>query len=781
MKDNIYLTLILSDFKKNKLLNSILFLFIFIATLLMSTGVLILERVSGSLDEIFETAKPPHYLQMHIGDINEYEINNFLNETSAVEKMQIQNMVNIEGVNIFYEKNNGETNSFSDSLLDNYFVVQNSEFDYLVNLNNEIVQVNEGEIGIPIVYAKKYNIEANDIIKIKSDKEEYSFLVKHIVRDAQMASSLASSIRFLINENDYNWISENFNNHEYIISFRLIDEKYISDFNALYNDEIYNMPRNGVGITLPIIKVLNGISDGLTSAIIIFISIIMVVIAVLNIKFTIQSTLEEEIKTIGTLKAIGLKSKEINNLYKYKYQVFTLLACILAVICSFAFVNLFLDDVSLNFGIGKITALTYVLPFICVIIVYFIVILSLNKTLKNISNMSTLSLLIGEKNSNSKVRNFKIFFKNLDLSLSIHEFFINIKPWLVYTLVFLLGTFSILIPLNIYTTFTSPSFVNYVGVANSDLQISIDYNSQISVEMQNIENNLKMNDDIEEWNKFKLSRVKIYDENNKVDFLVEIGDYSNFPIEMEEGYLPKLHNEIALSVLNADRFNVGLNDKINIELNNEIKIFEVVGVYQDITNGGLTSKITYDNGTIPYKYTYFLSVKNGVNIDELEQNLSNLYTNAKVIKVEKLIQQVLGTVISSLSVVVMSIFILSIVVLSLICILFIILQMHRNFSQDTTFLAIGYNIKSIRLMYMYKSFISIIFGVLIGAMLSLKLGEIIMSILLTSMNVGITNLKFIINPISFIILGIFIPTMLGLLTTWMVTKKIAKNNITDLQ
>lgn len=47
-------------------------------------------------------------------------------------------------------------------MMDNGFVIQNKHFDYLLNLNNEIIQVLPGEIAVPIKYMKSYDLEVGD-------------------------------------------------------------------------------------------------------------------------------------------------------------------------------------------------------------------------------------------------------------------------------------------------------------------------------------------------------------------------------------------------------------------------------------------------------------------------------------------------------------------------------------------------------------------------------------------------------------------------------------------
>ena len=141
MLDHISLSMIRNDLRKNKGINLTLFLFIFFSALLMSTGVLVINRLTGALDEMNKIAKPPHYLQMHVGDFDEEAVKTFAEETLLVDQSQFQSMFNMDGVNISFERSDHSTGSFSDSRLDNYFVTQNPDFDFLLNLENQVVDV----------------------------------------------------------------------------------------------------------------------------------------------------------------------------------------------------------------------------------------------------------------------------------------------------------------------------------------------------------------------------------------------------------------------------------------------------------------------------------------------------------------------------------------------------------------------------------------------------------------------------------------------------------------
>ncbi|MDD3227072.1 MAG: ABC transporter permease, partial [Tissierellia bacterium] len=75
---------------------------------------------------------------------------------------------------------------------------------------------------------------------------------------------------------------------------------------------------------------------------------------------------------------------------------------------------------------------------------------------------------------------------------------------------------------------------------------------------------------------------------------MENGDGSVFPLEYIEGSAPKDEKNIALSYLNASELGKRVGDNITVSYGGEELLFNVSGIYQDITYGGKTAKANID-------------------------------------------------------------------------------------------------------------------------------------------------------------------------------------------
>lgn len=94
---------------------------------------------------------------------------------------------------------------------------------------------------------------------------------------------------------------------------------------------------NGPSITYPLFKMLNAMSDGLMIFVILLVSLLVVAVAFMCIRFTLLATIERDTREIGVMKAIGLRVSDIKKLYLVKYAGIAALGCALGYVLSLVF------------------------------------------------------------------------------------------------------------------------------------------------------------------------------------------------------------------------------------------------------------------------------------------------------------------------------------------------------------------------------------------------------------------------------------------------------------
>lgn len=80
--------MLVKELLKNKIVNVVLLLFIVMSAFLISSGTMVMIQLVNSLDAIFEVAKPPHFLQMHSGEMNQETVDQFSRKVAYIDAQE---------------------------------------------------------------------------------------------------------------------------------------------------------------------------------------------------------------------------------------------------------------------------------------------------------------------------------------------------------------------------------------------------------------------------------------------------------------------------------------------------------------------------------------------------------------------------------------------------------------------------------------------------------------------------------------------------------------------
>ena len=204
MKDRLYLRYSRNDLTRNWGVNTALMVILILSAFLMATGCMVMERLVGGINQLFDEARPPHFLQMHTGDYDAKALDDFAAAHPGVEAWFIEDMLGYDSSSLTWSRpSTGESGSLSASLIDNLFITQNKEFDHLLDGSGTIVEPGNGEIYVPVAYQDKFDLRVGDTLSVQTDTGPRDFTISGFVRDSQMASSLSSATRFVISPDDF--------------------------------------------------------------------------------------------------------------------------------------------------------------------------------------------------------------------------------------------------------------------------------------------------------------------------------------------------------------------------------------------------------------------------------------------------------------------------------------------------------------------------------------------------------------------------------------------------
>ena len=277
-------------------------------------------------------------------------------------------MLSIDGADLYI---GDPTVSEGNSVIDVSFVKQNEAFDYLLSLENEVLHLEEGEIGVPIFYMEKNDLAIGDKVYLHSGDISAEYTITHFIRDGQMNASLCSSKRFLISDADYSQLEAQTSDVEYLIEFQLAETENLAEFATQY--DLAGLPNKGPGVDIGTFRMLNLITEGLVTMVIVLVSILLTAIAIISLRFTILSSIEDDIKEIGVMKAIGYAHKDVRNIYLVKYVFIAVLGCLAGYAGSLLLSDLFLANMQLYMGVSEKSALLYIISLTASLLILAIV------------------------------------------------------------------------------------------------------------------------------------------------------------------------------------------------------------------------------------------------------------------------------------------------------------------------------------------------------------------------------------------------------------------------
>ena len=163
------------DFLRKKLITIVVFAFIFLAALLVASGTNLIIELSNSLNVLFTRANTPHFVQMHAGPLDQAEIDSWAAANDMVTDQQTVEMITVDGSNLYL---GGSRSSEENSIMDISFVTQNEGFDFLLDLDNDIIQLSPGEIAVPVYYSQLRDLAIGDEVRVNTGAEEMVFIAR---------------------------------------------------------------------------------------------------------------------------------------------------------------------------------------------------------------------------------------------------------------------------------------------------------------------------------------------------------------------------------------------------------------------------------------------------------------------------------------------------------------------------------------------------------------------------------------------------------------------------
>ena len=757
-----YQRMIFNDIKKNRLVSAAACIFMAVSAALIGLTVLLFASLLNSIDNLMTYAKTCDFLQMHAGDLDMDELTAFAASRDDVEDMLVANFLNVENSALSL---NGRL--LTDSTQDNGFCIQNDNFDHLLGMNNEIIYPEEGKVYVPICYKSEYDLEEGQIMKA-GDME---LVIEGFLRDSQMNSMMASSKRFLVNPSDYKKL-EGIGSAEYLIEFLIKDGHDINEFATAYSDA--GLPSNGPTITSSLIKMMNALSDGMMILVILLVSIVVLIISLICIRYIVLTGLEKDKKEAGMLKAVGIPAKAIRKIYIRKYILLSWAGGLIGGLAALLLSKPLGRQMTELYGPADNMTGIILVSVLGIVLTEVIILSSVKKHLKKYDRLSAVEA-IRDDGRTGKRKTDSFFWIGAITVASV---------------------FLMLVPINMATTISSDKFVSYMGVGLSQVRIDVAQCDSIEDVSRDFYKKIEADSRVDRFALMQTRNYKATYNNTKFNLLTETGDHTAFPLSYIEGAQPTKNGEIALSMLQAQDIGCKVGDTISLYIDDSEIPYTVCGIYSDITNGGKTAKISADtisqnddnalskaslrdmDSPLMWSIIY-ITLKDGEDVQEFiadYKTYSDRFDGTvKITDIARYIEGTYGQTIQRIKMAACTSVFTAGLIIFIVILLFVRLKIWQEKKDIILKKALGLSVTDIRKDYIKRAFPYIIAGIAIGIIMGIFIGQILAGMVLASLGAG--GFRFVINWIFVFILVPFISVVVAYIAVNTATREVKMTKI----
>ena len=586
------LSILKRDLKRKKTMNVILLLFMILSVTFISSSVNTVMSLMSATDKFLDVSGAKDYYVATVGTSAEKEMNDKLKGLDCVDSVKSEKIIYLQPDSVKYR---GKTIDLSSTGL------LNSVDDISINVYDEnkalLTEVEDGWVYLKRTVMEANNIPVGGTITFKVGEYTGDFRVKGVVLDVLFGSDMMGTPRFVISRNDFNKFSEGITGDRYEMYNGIIYNIGTSDTKTVENTV---SGINGVAFTgtRDVIK-LTYIMDMIIAGIFLVVSICLIIISVVLLRFTIGFTISEEYREIGVMKAIGIRNSKIRTLYMVKYLAMSVIGAVIGLTAGIPFGNMMTEQSSKNFiteaGSG------YFVNLICALSVLLIIGFFTWISTRKVRRFTPVDAIRNGENGRrykkkgimrlSSSRQKPVFF------MALNDIMSGFRHFAVMTVTFIIGVLMITIILNTISTLQSPKLLGWFSMADCDLvlsdkECSEKYNKpegkkQREKYLRNMEKTLAENGIPARCFSETLFKYAVQNGDVKAVTLSFIG--SNSTTDMYpyiDGTPPENEKEIALSYVIADKLGVSIGDKVTVKTGGENREYMITALYQSMNNMG---------------------------------------------------------------------------------------------------------------------------------------------------------------------------------------------------
>lgn len=752
------------DLRRKKPVNLILFVFIIIASMLMAGSANVLYTTSAAIERMLQEANVADMTiiafekQGVTEKIEEWAESSDLVASCSKDDALLFMMHNLEqdGKVIIEDQDAGTS-----------FLVPVPEVNgMLFDQEDQLLKLSAGEIAIPISFHNKYAIDIGQKLDISADGQVRSFLVVKYTKDIIFGSEMNSSKRFVLSEEDFSSYRTKESNELIPLGLWSIEAQPKVEYKALAgqfgNEAIEVLAIMGAGDIL-----FSYFVSQLVAAVMIIVSASLILIAFFILRFTIVFTIQEDYRSIGVMKGIGIRSRAVRRIYLIKYFALSLLAGAVGFGLSFVYARVMLRSVadlflisgnrlSLLFSISGAAGVVLVSMFFCVICT------------RRINKVSVVEAIrmgnTGERFSKAKKisLNKKKRLHSSDF-MAISDLINGFKKFAVLAVTFVLGALLIIVPLNMINTLKDKdAMIGLFGIPPNDIQVLSKemYRCLLSGDEAGLDLEKSRIEGLFEAEGYP---VKLYIEmgvsanifaDNEAESLngrmIQVTDYDLEKYPFISGTAPILPNEAAVTRKIADIFGISLGDTISVRRSDEVNRFVITALYDSMINYGSEIRVAdvFNMEAVNFSTVSVFGIldRRPDNIGAVVEKMKAEYPDLTISTGQDIYDRYIGGTVEVIDGMKNLIVAVMIGIIFLITGLVVRLLISRETPEIALLKSIGFRNAALRRWQIVRITIVLIVSIVVGTLIAGPVGGIVINSIFGAL--GVSRVTQVINPME---------------------------------
>lgn len=587
--EKMYLSILKKDLKRKKAMNMILLLFIILATMFVSSSVNNIINVTTALDNYFEMANVPDYFVATMNKNLSVDIDETVGSASAVDCYAMENILFLSSDNFIFEDEdiviNGGTNLVQSDIWMNYFLSDGSILE----------TVKPGEFYMTEGKADALGVDVGDRLTIELNGVSREFVLADKIKDALLGSNQLSITRYIISEEDFECFLSVENTEEYyggtlVYLYSSDMEKLSTQIKPIVDNSIRTMDRAFMEFCY--------ILDMIVVGVLLVVSIILIAIAFVVLRFTISFTLSEEFREIGVMKAIGIGNFRIRGLYLVKYMGLSVIGATIGFALSFPFGEMLMSVSSQSIIVGNQSPI--LINIFCTVLVIAVILLFCYECTDKVKKMTPIDAIrngqTGERFRKKSLMSLGKSKLSVTSFLALNDIASSPKRYGIISLTFFLCLSLLLILSATVSTMNSDSLATTFGWADCDIYIDSkigaecileDGHEKLEKHLNNMEQTLAQNDIPAKCYQETMFNLPVAFGENESNIYIYQGTGTTMDMyEYTAGTVPQNTDEIAITRIAADKLNANIGDTVTIKTIDGDKEYMITGFFQSMNTQG---------------------------------------------------------------------------------------------------------------------------------------------------------------------------------------------------